>query len=344
MSKETYRALCRTEESIPLFSQDWWLDTVCGEANWEVLLIEEGRRVQAAWPLYRPCPHLVTMPPCTQTMGIWFAPFPDDMKYASALERRQSLCRQLVDRLKSRVFLQRFPYTFTDWLPFYWAGYRQTTRYTYLLHNLKDAESLWDGMNRNLRRNIRKARDTCRITVRTGIPVDDFLRMQSLTFERQHRKNRQPDGVLRRLVDVCRARQQGELWGGYDETGRLHAAAFVVWQKRSAYYLAGGGDPSLRHSGAHSLVLWEAIRFAAGRSDTFDFEGSMLPGVERFFREFGGIQTPYFSIGKGKRSLIDRIRMAVRARFGDCFLRRNDGARQVDQTLGGGGYLLSNER
>ncbi|MDR1676138.1 MAG: GNAT family N-acetyltransferase [Tannerella sp.] len=314
MSKAAYHTLCRTEESLPLFSQDWWLDAVCGEANWDVLLTETNGRVQAAWPLYLPCPHLVTMPPCTQTMGIWFAPFPDDMKYASVLEQRQSLCKQLVDRLKPRVFLQSFPYTFTDWLPFYWAGYRQTTRYTYLLHNLKDTEHLWNGMNQNLRRNIRKARERYRITVRKGIPADDFLRMQSLTYERQHKRNTQPKEVTRRLVNVCRARQQGELWGGYDETGRLHAVAFVAWQKRSAYYLGGGGDPSLRFSGAHSLVLWEAIRFAAAHSETFDFEGSMQPGIERFFREFGGVQTPYFSIGKGKLNWMDRIRIRYKSR------------------------------
>ncbi|MDR2040758.1 MAG: GNAT family N-acetyltransferase [Tannerella sp.] len=313
MSKETYRTLCRTEESIPLFSRDWWLDVVCGEANWEVLLAEKNEQVQAAWPLYRPYSYLVIMPPGTQTMGIWFAPFPDDMKYASVQERKQSLCKQLIDRLNSRVFLQNFPYTFTDWLPFYWAGYRQTTRYTYLLHNLKNTEHLWNGMNQNLRRNIRKAQEQYRITVRKGIPVDDFLRMRSLTYERQHKRNKEPsDEVLRRLVNVCRARRQGELWGGYDETGRLHAAAFVAWQKRSAYYLAGGGDPSLRSSGAHSLVLWDAIRSVAGHSDTFDFEGSMAPGIERFFREFGAVQTPYFSIGKGKLSLIDRIRIKWR--------------------------------
>ncbi|MDR1102476.1 MAG: GNAT family N-acetyltransferase [Tannerella sp.] len=311
MSKETYRTLCRTEESIPLFSQDWWLDAVCGEANWDVLLIEENGRALAAWPLYQPRPRLVVMPPWTQTAGIWFAPFPDDMKYASVLERRQSLCRQLIDRLNPRVFFQQFPYTFTDWLPFYWAGYRQTTRYTYLLHNLKDTERLWNALNQNLRRNIRKAREQYRITVQKGIPVDDFLRIQSMTYERQHKKNSLPDGVLRRLINLCRAREQGDLWGGYDEAGRLHAAAFVALQKRSAYYLAGGGDPSLRFSGAHSLVLWEAIRFAAGHSETFDFEGSMQPGIERFFREFGGVQTPYFSIRRGTPNLLDRIRMKV---------------------------------
>ncbi|MDR0845251.1 MAG: GNAT family N-acetyltransferase, partial [Tannerella sp.] len=62
MSKDAYHTLCRTEESIPIFSQEWWLDAVCGESNWDVLLTEENNRVQAAWPLYMPLRGIVTMP------------------------------------------------------------------------------------------------------------------------------------------------------------------------------------------------------------------------------------------------------------------------------------------
>jgi hypothetical protein len=32
----------------------------------------------------------------------------------------------------------------------------------------------------------------------------------------------------------------------------------------------------------------------------------MIPGVERFFREFGAVQLPYFAISRGKLSLFDR--------------------------------------
>ncbi|MDR2121077.1 MAG: GNAT family N-acetyltransferase [Tannerella sp.] len=312
-SKQTYRTLCRTEKSIPIFSQDWWLDATCGETNWDVLLIEKNGRILAAWPLYMPLRGVVTMPPYTQTMGIWFAPpSGNDTKYGTMLEQRQTLCKQLIEKLDARSFLQNFNHSFTDWLPFYWNGYGQTTRYTYLLGNLKNSELLWNGMNRNMRRNIHAARECAHITVRQGVPADDLLRLQAQTFERQNKRNGQDPHVLRRLVHVCRRRGQGEIWGGYDRQERLHATAFVVYQQSAAYYIAGGGDPALRRSCAHSLVLWEAIRFAAAHSETFDFEGSMLPGVERFFREFGAVQTPYFAISKGKLSLTDRAGIKFR--------------------------------
>jgi hypothetical protein len=257
-------------------------------------------------PLYLPLPGIVSMPPYTQTMGLWFAGETTDTKYTTALGRRQAMAKAFTGELeKYTSFLQNFHYRATDWLPFYWAGYRQTTRYTYLLHDIRQTGRLWENMSPHIRRNITKAMKH-QLLVRRGISAEDFLHVHSLTFERQGKKPPHI-GTLKRLINVCRERGQGDLWGGYDAGGRLHAAAFVVWQESSAYYLAGGADPALRASGAHALVLWEAIQAVAGYTDLFDFEGSMLPGVERFFREFGAIQTPYFTISKGKISLWSRI-------------------------------------
>jgi hypothetical protein len=309
--KEVYRSLCRTEADIPLFSRDWWLDTACGEDKWDVLIAEEKGNILAAMPLYIPHPKVVSMPPYTQTMGVWFAPEAEDAKYTTTLGKRQALCQTFTEALKQYPsFLQNFHYKITDWLPFYWAGYRQTTRYTYLLQHIREPDRLWNNMSPNIRRNISKARDKFQIEVKPDIPVDDFLRVYALSFKRQRRLPPHID-TLKRLIAECRKRGQGRLWGGYDKEGRLHAVAFLVWQESSAYYLAGGGDPVFRESGAHSLVLWEGIQDVSRYTSLFDFEGSMIVGVERFFREFGAIQTPFFTISRNERSLLYRIRMKL---------------------------------
>lgn len=312
MSKERYKTLCNEEDSIPLFSQYWWLEAVCGEDFRDVLLVEKNGKVLAALPLYEPLQGVVSMPHYTQSMGVWYAPFSDDTKYHSALEQRQSLCKQLIDRLKIRSFMQNFDYSFTDWLPFYWQGFQQTTRYTYLLKNIKDSDLLWSDMSVQTRRNIRKAEEDSNIVVKTGVSADDFIKIQKQTFERQGIKNKQDENVLRRLIDVSRSRGQGEIFGGYDTNEVLHAAVFVVWQRSSAYYIAGGSNPSLRDSGAHSLTIWKSIKYVSNFTDVFDFEGSMLPGVERFFRDFGAVQTPYFTISKGKMTLLNRVLIKIK--------------------------------
>lgn len=315
-NKDKYRSLCTTETTLPIFSRDWWLDVVCGENNWDVLLAEEKGRIVAAMPIYIPHSGMISMPPFTQTMGPWFAPESTDTKYTKALGKRQALSKQFTEALRSYPhFLQNFNYSITDWLPFYWEGYRQTTRYTYLLPDIQNRNAIWKEMSANIRRNITKARDKYQITVVKGIPVEAFLQVQAQTFERQHIIQKADTEILKRLIEICRERNQGDLWGGYDKEGRLHAAAFIIWQDSSAWYLAGGGDPALRESGAHSLVLWEGIAFAAQFTNQFDFEGSMLPGVERFFREFSAIQTPFFTISKGKLSLLHKAFLKVRRKI-----------------------------
>lgn len=159
--------LCNTETSIPIFSRDWWLDTVCGKDKWKVLLVEEKERITAAMPLYCPRQGIISMPSYTQTMGPWFAPESKDTKYTKTLGHRQVLCKQLLNTLKSYpYFMQNFHYGITDWLPFYWEGYRQTTRYTYMLKDIRNTKAILGNMSFNIRRNITKARDKYHITVK----------------------------------------------------------------------------------------------------------------------------------------------------------------------------------
>ena len=311
MLKDLYRALCAEQNELPVFFQDWWLDTVCGN-DWDVLLFQRKGTILAVIPLYIPCRNVITMPHYTHTMGVWFINESTETKYASRLERRQAICSYFINELSSyRSFLQYFNYRFTDWLPFYWKGYLQTTRYTYILHEIKDAGKIEREMNQQTRRNIKTAKKE-KIQVCSGVTTEQLLKIQEQTFQRQQRKNKQSSAILRHLIEITRERGQGEIFGGFDKAGHLHAAAFIVWKGSSAHYIAGGGDPAFRHSGAHSLVMWEAIQYVSQFTDQFDFDGSMLPGVEHFFRGFGALQTPYFTILRGKLSLLDRFCIKIK--------------------------------
>ena len=86
------------------------------------------------------------------------------------------------------------------------------------------------------------------------------------------------------------------MFGAVEELRRVHAVAFIVWDRNRAYYLIGGGDPDFRNSGAATLCIWEAIKFSSTVTKAFDFEGSMVENIERFFRGFGGHLKPYHRI------------------------------------------------
>jgi len=38
-NKERYREFCQKQDTeLPIFHQDWWLDAVCGTANWDACI------------------------------------------------------------------------------------------------------------------------------------------------------------------------------------------------------------------------------------------------------------------------------------------------------------------
>ena len=192
----------------------------------------------------------------------------------------------------------------TNWLPFHWRGFSQTTRYTYVLEVLEDEAAIWQGFRENIRREIRRAEKRHAIEVAQDASIDDFLNLNRKTFERQGRKPPYPESVVRAIDEACSQRNCRRIFLARDAEGQPHAAAYVIWDAESAYYLMGGADAALRNSGAMSACMWEAIRFAAGVTRRFDFEGSMVEPIERFFRAFGASQVPYFGVTRTKSPLL----------------------------------------
>jgi lipid II:glycine glycyltransferase (peptidoglycan interpeptide bridge formation enzyme) len=247
---------------------------------------------------------LLTMPPLTQTLGPQLRLTAE--KYAGKISQEMELMTALIEGLPPFDFFQQsFHSSISNWMPFYWRGFEQTTRYTYRLANLTNPDSIWMGLRKNIRTDVRKARK--QLTVHHNSSVDVLIELVEKTFQRQGRSFPHSRQLMERIEDVCRKRNCGKPFFAEDENKRVHAALYLVWDEYAAYYLLGGSDPELRNSGASSLLLWEAILFSGQVSRTFDFEGSMIKPIEHFFRAFGAFQQPYMQVKKYK-SLPFKIR------------------------------------
>lgn len=315
-AKELYRDLWIKEPSIPIFSRGWWLDATAGRDNWDVALVRSGDQVQAAMPYAvrrRYGMKVLSQPALTQTLGPWLRPMDPGTSEAKKLAQQKDLMQALIDQLPAfDYFNQNWHYSHTNWLPFSWKGFQQTTRYTYVLTDLRSPEKLWEGFQGNVRRNCKAASTRHGVTVRDDLPLDDFLTLNRLTFERQGLAVPYSDEYVLRLDAACAKQQCRKYYVAVDSEGRHHAGCYIVWDENSAYGLINGSDPALRNSGALSLCFWHAILDAAQVTRRFDFEGSMLEPVERFVRCFGATQIPYFNIRKTPSRLL-RIREALRS-------------------------------
>jgi hypothetical protein len=284
-----------------VFCRSWWIAAACGEIR--ILGYFENGSLIAGIPLYfrkRYGIPICTMPSLTHTWGVVIGPLAG--KLTSVSSRQAEILSAFAERLADEpVFIQHFHSNLQNWVPFYWKGFKQTSKVTYVLEDLTDLDRIWDNMRENVRREIRKAlKRNIRIEPCTWETSYDAM---TATLARQGLPPSCPKAQYQKLCEAAQKNNAGQCFAAIDPEGRVHAAAFLVWDTHRAYYLTGGSNADLRNSGAMSLLLWHLIKTAAQTSTIFDFEGSMVQQIERFVRSFGARQVQIHRIAKLPRVL-----------------------------------------
>ena len=297
MNKDKYHRFCEQETGVPIFNQDWWLDAVCGENNWDVVLAEKGGGIVGALPYYinkKLWFNGIQMPPLTQILGPYIK-YPINQKYYKRLSWEKEIYSDLITQLpKYDFFQQNFSPSITNWLPFYWLGFRQTTRYTYRIKEIT-AEQLENEYETDIRRRRRKAVNLG-ITVVELDSVDDFFLLNKKTFNRKNMQIPYSKDIVKRIYDACIMHSAVKMFAAKLPDGTIIAANFLVYDDNTVYYLMGGIDTNTKDMGGMDMVQHHSILFALQSGKVFDFEGSMVESIEKYFRSFGAIQVPYLQV------------------------------------------------
>jgi lipid II:glycine glycyltransferase (peptidoglycan interpeptide bridge formation enzyme) len=305
--KTAYCQLCAIEK-VPIFMQNWWLDAVCG-GSWSVVLAyNKNQEIEAAlvfairkkWGLTT-----FSEPLLSPFCGVWFRQNAFKKQHEAISYRKQNLGKLIQALPFAHRYSFRLQTSVTDWQPFYWAAWRAETRYTYQLA-IENLGNVAQNYNDNTKRNIRKSEQS--FTIESGENFDNFLKINALTYQRQNIQQGIFLETWQAVEQVLSEKKQRRLFFAKNTEGSLEAAIYVVFDSTTAYYLAGGSTENGRAKGAMHGLLDYAIKQAAAEGCTiFDFEGSMLQGVEPFFRGFGGALTPYFRVFKYANRFLEFI-------------------------------------
>jgi len=297
LKRELSRQLETFLAGAPIFLQPWWLEAVA-PGRWDYAIVKRGDEIAAAMPFtYKKWLGwtFIEGPSKTPFLGPWLRP--STAKYARQLSEQKDLMGELIAALpRLGSFSQAFHPGITNWLPFYWLNFRQTTRYTYRIEDVSDLEAVWQGTTESVRTDIKKARKI--LLIEACHDFQSVIDLHKKTWQRQSRAFAQSDAEMMALHDACMHHKCSQTFIARDSGGRPHAAAYFIWDKFAVYYYTSGADPALRNSGAGALLVWRGIELASKLGLSFDFEGSMHEPIERFFRSFGGRQVPYFFISK----------------------------------------------
>lgn len=309
-NKSKYLTFCEENKSVPLFMRADWLN--CLDLQWDVAFVEKGGKMVAVMPYLVQSKFGFKISPASilgTYDGIWIK-YPEDQKESSRLSYEKELISELLNQLPQfdQKTIKLHP-SITNHLPFYWNGYKQTTKYTYVIDDLSDMDSVIEGFNGNIRREIKKAEK--------DLLVEHSFNPQ-LLYDLKTKDQRDPVtyslGLMERIISFCETNNTGEQLIAKDKNGSIHASILFVWDQEYCYYVIGGSYPEFRTSGAMSLLMLEGIKLASKKSAGFNFCGSMVENIERFFRGFGARQLPYFEVEKTPHKLL-KLLLYLRKRF-----------------------------
>lgn len=310
--KARYADFCQSHY-VPMHLQPWWLDAVCSEGRWDVCLATDGGgKILGAMPFYKTRRlglSVIQQPPLTSYAGPWLN-YPQNLKPHKRLDFEKKVLDDLIRQLpRTAFFQQNFHPDVQNWLPFHWAGFRQTTRYTYLFDDLSDLEKIRAGFKNTLRTDLKKAAQAVEI-LQENDAAELLFQLHEMSFSRKNRRPPYSFETFQRLCSALAERRKATIFIARDKNksvahlrgvphlGVPHAGLCLAFDERRASVLLAGADPTFKSSCAAWALFWKAMEFCSERGLSLDFEGSMERDIERGFRAFGAQLTPYHQIWK----------------------------------------------
>lgn len=237
-------------------------------------------------------------PPFTQTIG----PFlkieaRNPVRVMDTWKKALTLMIGLIEELNYSIFSITLNKNIIDMQPFFWRKFKVIPVCTYILCLNISLENIWEKMSSERRKSINKAlKDELSVKKITDYEIISSLVIK--TFTRQRKAVN--EFYLNKILFEFANNKNSFAFATFNNYDPI-ACSFCVYDRDTAYYILGGYDCENRHHGAGALSMWEAIKYAKFLElKKFDFEGSMVPQIERYFRGFGGQLTPYYCVNKAK--------------------------------------------
>lgn len=303
-AKEEFKLFCEQNE-VDLFTSHWWWANVV-ENSWDVITYKKGNQVLACFPFHfrkKLGVSAIIPPVLTPYQGIAIAKQP-----GAKMDKQISLIRKvqeaIIDQIPNNsLFIRQFGIKDHYLLPFYWKDYELKVRYTYILETAKPEEELFSSLKDTLRKEINKAKNSMTLSFSED-PTNLYQIKQA-----NHQITAEPMAYdLNYLIKICQLipfnrAQLLEI----KEDNNVIAALLVTWDQTQMYYTCGAVNPKYKNSGALSWLLWEALLLAKKLELTFNFEGSMIKPIERYFANFGGTPTPFIEVRKISTKVLEPL-------------------------------------
>jgi len=304
-----------SEASSSVFLTKKWLDIYGSELE-TYGIFNGGEQLTGGFVLFkqkRSMTKFYRNPPFMSTINLFFEnKAQNKAKRLSENKKYMKAMAAFLDNLSYGVLSVYLPEKYIDMQHFFWKGFKVVPNYTYQIDLAQDMEIIEKNYSTERRNDIKKAaKDGVEVKLIKDLTV--VKEMVSHTFNRKEKDYDQ--ALVDKILDSF-ADENNSFAFVSCQNGKALAASFCVYDKQKVYYLLGGYDNKYKHQGAGAMAVDAAIKHSKEIGiKIFDFEGSMLPEVEKYFRGFGGDLVPYYSINKAKLPLEMALKFINRSQF-----------------------------
>lgn len=268
-----------------IYSYSWFLDLVC--ENWDALIEDD---YQFVLPL-----------PRRKKFGIEyiFQPFYTNQFGVISTEE--------VSEGKVNSFLQNIPrrFSYVDIMLNFQnrttgTGYQITERKAQLLNLNFSYEELREKYDSNLKRNLQKAEKNKLVVLKEALPEEVTEYFRKARGDELGNFSSKDYETLTKILATAAGKENGFMLGAYAKNELLAAAGFLK-DNRRIIFLKGGSSGLGREQGAMHLIMDYVLRQEQNKNLLFDFGGSIVPSVARFYKSFGAEDYLYLHV---KRNLL----------------------------------------
>ena len=202
----------------------------------------------------------------------------------------ESMMLEILDALPSKTWWIKMHY----WQKCQHKDFQMTEmNFQELSLNLKTIEEIRSGYNENIRRNLKKAAKQ-QLTIKQTNDINLLL----TTFHREEGNqidniNHQSYTLLRKLMEHWINLGFGTISEVYHGDNLAAIGYFIHWNGINIYY-KGAVTEEGKNCGAMHLLIDQEIEMNLENFQKFDFGGSNIESVSRFYKGFGGVDRSYY--------------------------------------------------
>ena len=228
-------------------------------------------------------------PPFFQNCGLWIDSQGKNLYYQNSYQKK--ILKSLADFLGTYNWVNiSFPPECIDMQPFYWEGFVCKVRYTYRLRTTEFNEL--NNASKGLKSSI-KALKYKKISIHRKLDSQATALLENSSL--QGRKQTESD-YFKKLLEVLKTLETFSVVKAEVKQGAGVSCGVRVGD--TLVYLFGGVEKTEGLS-LGTASLYELISNELETNlELIDFEGSMIPGVERYFRSFGAELIPFYNVTK----------------------------------------------